>query len=90
MLVRPLVTDMELQRSVIEANVLDRSLAGLSPTRVLTGHLTLEVSGRLAYRGETALAGLEIGHRPSKLEAAVEATDRLATVNSVRTIRSST
>lgn len=56
----------------------------------LAGHLTLEVSGRLAYRGETDLAGLEIGHRPSKLEAPVEATDRMATVSSVRTIRSST
>jgi hypothetical protein len=30
----------------------------------LAGHLTLEVSGRLDYRGETDLAGLEIGHRP--------------------------
>jgi len=30
----------------------------------LTGHLSLEVSGRLAYRGETDLAGLEVGHRP--------------------------
>lgn len=31
----------------------------------LAGHLSLEVSGRLDFRGETDLAGLEIGHRPS-------------------------
>jgi len=30
----------------------------------LAGRLSLEVSGRLDYRGETELAGLEIGHRP--------------------------
>lgn len=30
----------------------------------LAGHLSVEVSGRLSYRGETDLAGLEIGHRP--------------------------
>ena len=54
----------------------------------LAGHLTLEVSGRLDYRGETDLAGLEIGHRPSKREAAAEATDRMSTVSSVRTMRS--
>jgi hypothetical protein len=29
----------------------------------LAGHLTLEVTGRLNYRGETDLAGLEIGTR---------------------------
>jgi tocopherol cyclase len=28
----------------------------------LAGHLSLEVTGRLRYRGETELAGLEIGH----------------------------
>ena len=33
----------------------------------LAGHLTLEVSGRLEYRGETELAGLEIGHRPDRV-----------------------
>jgi tocopherol cyclase len=30
----------------------------------LAAHLSLEVSGRLTYRGETDLAGLEIGQRP--------------------------
>jgi tocopherol cyclase len=30
----------------------------------LAGHLSLEVTGRLEYRGETDLAGLEIGYRP--------------------------
>ncbi len=30
----------------------------------LTGHLSLTVSGAVSYRGETDLAGLEIGHRP--------------------------
>ena len=30
----------------------------------LTAHLCLEISGRVNYRGETDLAGLEIGHRP--------------------------
>lgn len=30
----------------------------------LAGHLTLEVSGRVRYRGTSDLAGLEIGHRP--------------------------
>ncbi|CAN5595966.1 hypothetical protein BH10ACT1_BH10ACT1_17520 [soil metagenome] len=30
----------------------------------LAGHLSLEVSGRLSFRGTTELAGLEIGHRP--------------------------
>jgi len=30
----------------------------------LAGNLTLEISGRLQFRGETHLAGLEIGHRP--------------------------
>ena len=54
----------------------------------LAGHMTLEVSGRVDYRGETELAGLEIGHRPSKLEAAAEATDRSSTVPSIQTIRS--
>jgi tocopherol cyclase len=34
----------------------------------LAGHLTLEVSGRVRYRGETDLAGLEIGHRPPVTE----------------------
>lgn len=32
----------------------------------LAGHLTLEVSGRTSYRGETDLAGLEIGYRPTQ------------------------
>lgn len=32
----------------------------------LAGHLTLEVTGRTEYRGESAFAGLEIGHRPSR------------------------
>lgn len=31
----------------------------------LAGHLTVEVSGRLDYSGESHLAGLEIGHRPT-------------------------
>jgi len=31
----------------------------------LAGQLSLDVSGRLNYQGDTALAGLEIGHRPS-------------------------
>jgi tocopherol cyclase len=30
----------------------------------LTARLSLEVDGRIRYRGETDLAGLEIGHRP--------------------------
>jgi tocopherol cyclase len=30
----------------------------------LTARLSLEVDGRVSYRGETDLAGLEIGHRP--------------------------
>jgi tocopherol cyclase len=30
----------------------------------LAGHLSLEITGRLTYRGESHLAGLEIGHRP--------------------------
>lgn len=34
----------------------------------LTAHLDLEISGRLSYRGETNLAGLEIGHRPNPTE----------------------
>ena len=42
----------------------------------LAGHLTFEVSGRLVYRGETDLAGLEIGHRPSQGEAAEATTAR--------------
>ena len=42
----------------------------------LDGHLTVEVSGRLRYRGETDLAGLEIGTRPaSALD--VPSTDEL-------------
>lgn len=32
----------------------------------LAGHLTLDVSGRTRYRGETELAGLEIGYRPTR------------------------
>lgn len=36
----------------------------------LAGHLTLEVTGRLRYRGETHFAALEIGHRPSSSEMA--------------------
>ena len=32
----------------------------------LAGHLTLEISGRLDYRGTSELAGLEIGHRPDQ------------------------
>jgi tocopherol cyclase len=51
----------------------------------LAGHLTLEVSGRVHYRGETDLAGLEIGHRPSNADATGEPTDCASTVNSVRT-----
>jgi tocopherol cyclase len=31
----------------------------------LAGHLSLEITGRLTYRGESHLAGLEIGHRPT-------------------------
>ena len=31
----------------------------------LAGHLSLEVTGRLEYRGESHLAALEIGHRPT-------------------------
>lgn len=31
----------------------------------LAGHLTVGISGRLDYRGESDLAGLEIGHRPA-------------------------
>ena len=34
----------------------------------LAGHLSLEISGRVQYRGETDLAGLEIGHRPTNLD----------------------
>lgn len=34
----------------------------------LAAHLALEISGRLSYRGETNLAGLEIGHRPNSTE----------------------
>ena len=30
----------------------------------LAGHLSLEVTGRVDYRGTTDLAGLEVGHRP--------------------------
>ena len=30
----------------------------------LAAHLTLEISGRLSYRGESNLAGLEVGRRP--------------------------
>jgi hypothetical protein len=30
----------------------------------LAGHLSLSLSGRVTYEGETDLAGLEIGHRP--------------------------
>jgi len=36
----------------------------------LAGHLTLRVSGRLDYRGESDLAALEIGHRPTRAELA--------------------
>lgn len=36
----------------------------------LAGHLTMEVSGRLNYQGSTNLAGLEIGHRPTRDELA--------------------
>jgi hypothetical protein len=34
----------------------------------LAGHLSLEISGHVQYRGETDLAGLEIGHRPTNLD----------------------
>jgi hypothetical protein len=54
----------------------------------LAGHLTLEVSGRVQYSGETEFAGLEIGHRPSNAEATVEPTDQTSTVSSVQTIGS--
>jgi len=36
----------------------------------LAGHLTLRVSGRLDYVGESDLAALEIGHRPTRAELA--------------------
>ena len=36
----------------------------------LAGHLTLELTGRLEYRGESNLAALEIGHRPTTDETA--------------------
>jgi hypothetical protein len=36
----------------------------------LAGHLSVEVSGRLEYRGESNLAALEIGHRPTTQEKA--------------------
>lgn len=36
----------------------------------LAGHLALHVSGRLDYRGESNLAALEIGHRPTRAELA--------------------
>ena len=36
----------------------------------LAGHLTLQVSGRLDYEGESNLAALEIGHRPTRAELA--------------------
>ena len=36
----------------------------------LAGHLSLHVSGRLEYRGESDLAALEIGHRPTSEELA--------------------
>jgi tocopherol cyclase len=49
----------------------------------LVGHLTLEVSGRIQYCGETDLAGLEIGHRPSTIEAGQARTARAATIRSV-------
>jgi len=35
----------------------------------LAGHLTLEVSGRTSYCGETDLAGLEVGYRPDDVAA---------------------
>jgi hypothetical protein len=44
----------------------------------LAGHLTLEVSGRTSYRGETDLAGLEIGHRPVQSQAGVTVASREA------------
>jgi tocopherol cyclase len=34
----------------------------------LAGHLSLEISGHVQYRGETDLAGLEIGHRPTNFD----------------------
>ena len=39
----------------------------------LAGHLTLEVSGRTCYRGETDLAGLEVGYRPSLSQPVAQA-----------------
>ena len=38
----------------------------------LAGHLTLDVSGRVSYQGETELAGLEIGHRPPTNEGGID------------------
>ncbi len=40
----------------------------------LAGHLTLDVSGRISYRGETDLAGLEIGYRPTQSHVATVPT----------------
>ena len=33
----------------------------------LTGHLSLDVTGRVRFTGTTELAGLEVGHRPPAL-----------------------
>jgi len=52
----------------------------------LAGHLTLELSGQLQYRGETDLAGLEIGHRPSNAEATAGSPETASTDHSLRTM----
>lgn len=46
----------------------------------LTGHLAVEISGRVQYRGESQLAGLEIGHRPSAADAIHSPSNVLAQI----------
>jgi len=45
----------------------------------LAGHLSLEVSGRLNYRGETDLAALEIGTRPTERDKRTPDIEAIAT-----------
>lgn len=47
----------------------------------LAAHLSLEISGRVNYQGETELAALEIGHRPTATDRSVEAVATRADAN---------